>query len=142
MRPRIQEIVVDCADPESLAEFWGTLLEAPWVVRDPAWATVGAEPVLLAFQRVPEPKSSPKNRLHLDVAVPDAASAISHAVGLGAHELGAGEIGSDGDGYVVMADPEDNEFCFVVDTRGAWEGAVRQSLADAAARSDPSATSR
>ena len=37
MKPRIQEIVVDCADPGALAEFWGTLLEAPWVVRDPAW---------------------------------------------------------------------------------------------------------
>lgn len=142
MKPRIQEIVVDCADPEALAEFWGTLLEAPWAVRDPDWAMVGADPVLLAFQRVPEPKSSPKNRLHLDVAVPDAASAIAKAVGLGARELGSGELDADGDGYVVMADPEDNEFCFVVDTGGAWEGAARQALADASARRGTGATPR
>ena len=142
MKPRIQEIVVDCADPESLAEFWGTLLEASWVVRDPAWATVGADPVLLAFQRVPEPKSSPKNRLHLDVAVSDAASAISRAVGLGARELGTGELDDDGDGYVVMADPEDNEFCFVVDAGGAWEDATRRALADAAASRATGTTSR
>ena len=52
------------------------------------------------------------------------------------------EIGSDGDGYVVMADPEDNEFCFVVDASGAWEGAARQALADAAARRATGTTSR
>ena len=67
MRPHLQEIVVDCAEPAALAEFWGDLLESRWAVRDESWAMVDAVPLLLAFQRVPEPKSSPKNRLHLDL---------------------------------------------------------------------------
>ena len=59
MRPRLQEIVVDCADPAALAQFWG------------------------------------------DVS---------------------------GDGHVVLADPEDNEFCFVIDNGGAWTASIRAAL--------------
>ena len=41
-----------------------------------------------------------------------------------------------------MADPEDNELCFVVHASGAWEGAARQALADAAASRATGTTSR
>ncbi|CAN5420037.1 hypothetical protein BH11ACT1_BH11ACT1_22640 [soil metagenome] len=61
MRPHLQEIVVDCAEPAALAEFWGDVLESRWAVRDESWAMVDAAPLLVAFQRVPEPKSSPKH---------------------------------------------------------------------------------
>jgi len=125
---RIQEVVVDCADPTALARFWGAVLQARWALRDESWAVVDADPLLLAFQRVPEPKSSPKNRLHLDVQVPDAASAVERAVGLGARVIRDPELGPTGDGYVVLADPEDNEFCFVVDNSGEWTGVTRAAL--------------
>src|SRR5450756_999355 len=100
---RIQEVVVDCADPAALARFWGAVLQARWARRDESWAVVDAEPVLLAFQRVREPKSSPKNRLHLDIQVPDAAAAVDRALGLGARVIRDPELGADGDGYVVLA---------------------------------------
>jgi len=125
---RIQEVVVDCADPTALARFWGAVLQARWALRDESWAVVDADPLLLAFQRVPEPKSSPKNRLHLDVQVPDAASAVERAVGLGARVIRDPELGPTGDGYVVLADPEDNEFCFVVDNSGEWTGVTWAAL--------------
>jgi predicted enzyme related to lactoylglutathione lyase len=125
---RIQEVVVDCADPTALAKFWGSVLEVRWALRDESWAVVDAEPVLLAFQRVPEPKSSPKNRLHLDIQVPDAAAAVERAVGLGAQVIRDPELGADGDGYVVLADPEGNEFCFVVDESGEWLSGARAAL--------------
>lgn len=128
MNVRIQEVVVDCADPTALARFWGAVLQARWALRDESWAVVDADPLLLAFQRVPEPKSSPKNRLHLDVQVPDAASAVERAVGLGARVIRDPELGPTGDGYVVLADPEDNEFCFVVDNSGEWTGVTRAAL--------------
>ncbi|HEY5518126.1 MAG TPA: VOC family protein [Cellulomonas sp.] len=128
MRPRLQEIVVDCADPAALAQFWGDVLEARWAARDASWAMVDAAPLLLAFQRVPEPKSSPKNRLHLDVQVADAAAAVAHATARGARVLREPEVGADGDGYVVLADPEDNEFCFVIDNGGAWTASIRAAL--------------
>ncbi len=134
MRPVIQEVVVDCADPAAQAEFWGALLGVRQVVRDPSWAVVDATPVLLAFQAVPEPKSSPKNRLHLDVQVDDAHAAVEQAVALGAQRLRS-ELSAAGDGYVVLLDPEENEFCFVVDTGGEWVGATRAAL-DAAPAPD------
>jgi predicted enzyme related to lactoylglutathione lyase len=136
MRPRLQELVIDCADPAALARFWGDVLEARWTVRDASWAMVDAEPLMLAFQRVPEPKSSPKNRLHLDVQVADAATAVAHATALGARLLRDPELGPSGDGYVVLADPEGNEFCFVIDNDGAWTAGARAEL-DAAPEPTP-----
>jgi predicted enzyme related to lactoylglutathione lyase len=128
MNVRIQEVVVDCAEPTALARFWGAVLEARWALRDESWAVVDAEPLLLAFQRVPEPKSSPKNRLHLDIQVPDAAAAVERAVALGARVIRDPELGPTGDGYVVLADPEDDEFRFVVYNSGEWTGVTRAAL--------------
>ncbi len=138
MRPTVQEVVVDCADPAALASFWGAMLEVRWALMDPTWAVVDAAP-LLGFQQVPEPKSSPKNRLHLDVQVQDAEGAVERALGLGARRQGGGEIGPGGDGYVVMLDPEDNEFCFVVDNSGGWAASARAAL-DAAGPTEPNGT--
>jgi predicted enzyme related to lactoylglutathione lyase len=125
---RVQEVVIDCADPAALAAFWGAVLEARWVLQDESWAVVDGDPLLVAFQRVPEPKSSPKNRLHLDVEVADAAAAVARAVALGARVIREPELGPSGNGFVVLADPEDNEFCFVVDHGGEWMGKTRAAL--------------
>jgi predicted enzyme related to lactoylglutathione lyase len=128
MRAHLQEIVVDCADPAALARFWGDVLESRWAVRDDSWAMVDADPALLAFQRVPERKPVPKNRLHLDVQVADAAAAVAHATAIGARVLREPELGATGDGYVVLADPEGNEFCFVIDNDGDWTESIRAAL--------------
>lgn len=66
------EVVIDCANPRGLAEFWRSVLggeiyaaseKSYWV------ALVGANSIRrLAFQRVPEDKTV-KNRVHLDIAV-------------------------------------------------------------------------
>jgi predicted enzyme related to lactoylglutathione lyase len=128
MDVRLQEVVIDCADPAGLAGFWAQVLEARWGLVDEGWAVVDAEPLLLGFQKVPEPKQSPKNRLHLDVRVPDAAAAVARAERLGAHRTGPAELDGDGNGYVVLQDPEGNEFCFVVDNGGRWDAANRAAL--------------
>jgi hypothetical protein len=57
---------------------------------------VDAEPVLVCLQGVPEPKPSPKNRLHLDIQVPDAAAAVSHAERLGALPTGSSALDTAG----------------------------------------------
>lgn len=59
---------------------------------------------------MPEPKSG-KNRVHLDVRVGADASAakIEQLTRLDAAVIGKGEQG--GHGWVVLSDPEGNEFC-------------------------------
>jgi hypothetical protein len=79
----------------------------------------GAGPRLY-FQRVPEPKTA-KNRMHLDLAVSGArgtpseearrsiAAAVERAAAAGATRLR--EIDEGGEHWVVLQDPEGNEFC-------------------------------
>lgn len=127
MRVRIQEIMIDCHDPATLARFWGGLMHSRHGSVNDALAVVEAEPVRLTFQRVPEGKQV-KNRLHLDVQVTDADAAVARAVDLGAQPTGLREIDESGDGFVVMSDPEGNEFCFVVDHAGGWDRLLSDAL--------------
>ncbi|GLX96622.1 VOC family protein [Herbidospora sp. NBRC 101105] len=113
---RPAQLVVDCADPASLAVFWGRLLGTPPVHRDPSWSYVDGV-VRIAFQRVPEPKTG-KNRAHLDVEVADVAVAAATAVAWGARE--SGPLRTDAQGsFQVMRDPEGNEFCLVSNDHSA-----------------------
>ena len=50
-----------------------------------------------------------KNRMHLDLRPDDQAAEISRLEGLGARRVEIGQTGAEG--WVVMADPEGNEFC-------------------------------
>jgi len=71
----------------------------------------------LYFQRVPESKAG-KNRVHLDVVASDrrhwsdVQAAADHATGLGGTILRVSQ--SQDDRFIVLADPEGNEFCIVV----------------------------
>jgi glyoxalase superfamily protein len=108
-------------------ESWDAALDAwgvPEAERDSRSAALpppGERGPRLFFQRVPEPKTV-KNRVHLDVrAAPgltgdDRMAALGQEAGrlvaLGASLLGRTE--PDGrleDGFIVMQDPEGNEFC-------------------------------
>jgi catechol 2,3-dioxygenase-like lactoylglutathione lyase family enzyme len=115
--------VLDCGDPETLADFWTAALglrrerfHPPYLcLVDPA----GRWPDLL-LQRVPEPKSG-KNRMHLDIQVVDAAAAaqeVRRLSGLGAAVLVEPH---DDDGYLttVLADPQGNEFCVIAPPAGS-----------------------
>ena len=106
-------MVLDCADPERLANFWGEALHyryggfvEPYAVLHPPEGS--GQPELL-LQRVPEPKAG-KNRMHLDVRVDDIEAEVVRLEGLGARRL-AGETEEYGFRWVVLADPEGNELC-------------------------------
>jgi len=112
--------VLDCADPDRLAEFWAAALgyqrgglHEPYVVLKPQ---DGDAPELL-LQRVPEPKVA-KNRMHLDMRIVDLGAEVARLEGLGARRLGD-EIEEDGFRWFVMADPEGNEFCLCQEPPGA-----------------------
>ena len=111
MASRIHTVTVDCADPARLAEFWAAALG--WSAgRDDggeeAWAEPadGAAPPLL-FVRVPEEKAG-KNRIHLDLAPDDQEAEVRRLEGLGATRV---DVGQRDVSWVVLADPEGNEFC-------------------------------
>ena len=67
----------------------------------------------LLFELVPEPKTG-KNRLHLDFRPADQDAEVQRLLGLGATraDIGQGDVS-----WVVLADPEGNEFC-VLSGRG------------------------
>lgn len=112
MRIHLHQIVVDCRDPRALARFWARLLGGTPVDRARGWSHVDAPGTArLSFQPVPEGKTT-KNRLHLDLAVDDLASATAHALALGATST-APPTTDDQGSFQTLRDPEGNEFCLV-----------------------------
>jgi catechol 2,3-dioxygenase-like lactoylglutathione lyase family enzyme len=111
MAARLTEIVVDCADAERLAAFWCAVLGWDVVDRDEGSVEIGGPagwPTLL-FEPVPDPKVV-KNRIHLDVNPTDRdhAQEVERILALGARHV---DIGQGDVRWVVLADPEGNEFC-------------------------------
>ncbi|MET8680333.1 VOC family protein [Streptomyces sp. NPDC004647] len=112
----VRHITFDARDPYAQAQFWSAL--TGWLLED---SDPGDDAVLLEsgqsgvpgllFLRVPEDKTV-KNRIHLDIQPPtDTRDAeVGRLAGLGA-EVVADHRTDDGLGWVVMADPEGNEFC-------------------------------
>jgi catechol 2,3-dioxygenase-like lactoylglutathione lyase family enzyme len=101
---RLHGIVVDSADPEAQARWWGEALGATLDDNDGRgfWTLLGATPdpvMTMDFVPVPEPKTL-KNRIHWDVY-----GTVEEFAARGATRLW------DTRGWVVMADPEGNEFC-------------------------------
>ena len=123
---RVTTAVFDCRDPYRLARFWADALgyvpelgEDDWpALREEgeagelAWVKLLGPPggVPVAFQRVPEPKVV-KNRLHLDLAAEAEEAEARRLEALGATLLRRFE--EEDDVFVVLADPEGNEFCVV-----------------------------
>ena len=113
---RIENISIDSTSPAETAQFWAEVLG--WVIveddddeialQPPAGSPeAGVVPDIL-FLRVPEDKVA-KNRLHLDLRPDNQAAEVARLEALGATRV---DIGQGGDvTWVVMADPEGNEFC-------------------------------
>jgi predicted enzyme related to lactoylglutathione lyase len=106
-------LVLDCEDPGRLAEFWAPALD--YVNLGSAGAYVALFPngrpgPKLLLQRVDEPKAV-KNRMHLDIEVSDIETEAGRLVGLGAMRVSEGPCSEHGSTWILMADPEGNEFC-------------------------------
>lgn len=140
MAPRIQ-VVIDCADPGGLAPFWAEVLgyvEQPppegfatwqdWArdhdIPEEDWNKAGSvvdpdgKGPRFYFQQVPEGKVV-KNRVHVDVSVGEGLSGVERRAkveeeGARVESLGGGRVRTfdeRGEFWIVMTDPEDNEFC-------------------------------
>jgi hypothetical protein len=147
MPTRLVHLVVDANDPAGLARFWSGLLG--WEIADESQEEVDVWPdgyaypdpvaLPLVFVPVPEPKTT-RNRVHLDLASTSAANQaelVSRARDLGGRpaDIGQGDVP-----WVVMADPEGNEFC-VLEPRDVYRdtGPVAAVVTDCA---DPAALAR
>ena len=113
---RIQCVVVDADDCELLARFWSQTLDwritykssNEWCIEPPEGSpAVDVAPDIL-FVKVPNRKTA-KNRLHFDLRPKDQAAQVQRLLDLGARRVNIGQ--TDEVSWVVMADPEGNEFC-------------------------------
>jgi catechol 2,3-dioxygenase-like lactoylglutathione lyase family enzyme len=105
-----EQVIVASADPGGLGRWWLTALE--WVVvnDDPEAFEIRPAPERLPgllFVRVPERKTV-KNRLHLAFRPDDQDAAVARLLDLGATRA---DIGQGEPSWVVLRDPEGNEFC-------------------------------
>jgi predicted enzyme related to lactoylglutathione lyase len=109
---RLEEIVIDCVEPRALATFWCSFTGYEIRHAFDDWVSIGAPDgtVIIGFQRVPDAKAG-KNRLHLDFAADDEDATALEIEALGATRLWVGD--DPNDPFVVLADPEGNEFCVV-----------------------------
>ena len=106
-------LVLDSRDPEALAPFWAAALGyivAGSVENYVMLVPDGREGPKLLLQRVPEHKGA-KNRMHLDIEVADIDGLAARLEGLGGTRLNADAHAEHGCRWIVMADPEGNEFC-------------------------------
>src|SRR5262245_38266942 len=118
MACRFSELIIDSADPGRLSRFWTAVLGWEPTGRYAPDAVELAGPTnsgpTLLFLPVPERKTV-KNRLHIDVNPVgcDQDQEVERLIALGARRI---DIGQGERSWVVLADPEGNEFC-VLSTR-------------------------
>jgi|SRR5438094_520426 len=108
------ELVIDAHDPARLADFWTTVLGWDRIAEEDREIEIGApggqKPTLL-FVPVDDPRTV-KNRVHIDVSPMgcDQATELERLLGLGARRV---DIGQGEQTWIVLADPEGNEFCLL-----------------------------
>jgi predicted enzyme related to lactoylglutathione lyase len=109
-----EQIVVDAEDPPRLARWWAEALGYVIVDEKPDEVEIRRTPDTfpgLLFTTVPDAKTV-KNRLHIDLRPDDQEAEVERLVDMGARPA---DIGQGSVGWVVLADPEGNEFCVLVD---------------------------
>jgi len=127
MSLRWYSVVIDCHDVGAQARWWAGVLDWRIIfeaddevaiapkhvteesVRAAPWEQVGPG---LVFVPVPEGKTV-KNRLHIDLAPhldDDQATMVESLIAMGATRVDVGQDEGEAT-WVVLADPEGNEFC-------------------------------
>ncbi|UNB55941.1 VOC family protein [Mycolicibacterium sp. YH-1] len=117
---RLRSMVVDCKNPEALAQFYASLVGGELDVSDANW-TVLTTPhgTRLAFQLSPEhqpprfPDPAGSQQFHLDIQVDDVDTAERDVLAVGATRVP--DVGNEGpgDAFRVYRDPAGHTFCLV-----------------------------
>jgi predicted enzyme related to lactoylglutathione lyase len=115
MPVRLHHIVIDAHDLPRLARFWAQALGWKILSERENEIVIGTDdnaPVGICFMPVTDPKTV-KNRVHLDLtsSAADRDQEIGRLLALGARRVDVGQTGAES--WIVLADPEGNEFCVV-----------------------------
>jgi catechol 2,3-dioxygenase-like lactoylglutathione lyase family enzyme len=119
MACRITELVIDCADPQRLADFWCEVLgyvELGWEGDDleigPPGTGFGGPLPTLVFNRTTTPRRG-KLPLHFDLNPTDSDqdAELERLLAAGARKIDVGQPATAS--WEVLADPEGNEFCLL-----------------------------
>lgn len=108
-----EQIVIDSADPFTLGRWWAEAL---------GWVIVDENDTEIEIRQTPDrlpgiivgidrEEKVLKNRLHLDLRPDDQAAEVARLLDLGARRVDVGQTGDES--WVVLADPEGNEFCIL-----------------------------
>jgi len=116
---KIQCITIDCRDPIALAQFWARALgwkvgagatdTEAYIEKNLGAANVDGYPDLL-FIKTPDAKIS-KNRVHVDLRPENQLEEVRRLEEIGATQIEIGQSDDSDTTWIVMADPEGNEFC-------------------------------
>jgi catechol 2,3-dioxygenase-like lactoylglutathione lyase family enzyme len=118
MACRISELVIDCRDPQRLAEFWCAVLgytvldvEDGAIEIGPPDGFGGLQPTLI-LSPTTDPRTG-KLPLHIDVSPTDRDqdAELDRLLALGARPVDIGQTGEES--WHCLADPEGNEFCLL-----------------------------
>jgi hypothetical protein len=111
MSLRLWTIAVDAANPHDLGHWWADILHWKVFYEDDNEVVISTPDERfpgIVFVPVPEEKAG-KNRVHLDLVPDDRDAEVSRLERLGARRVDIGQTGEET--WVVLADPEGNEFC-------------------------------
>jgi predicted enzyme related to lactoylglutathione lyase len=110
MAIRLGSTVINCADIDLMSTFWCQALGLVASSADPAddFRVLHGEGVSLSLQLAQSPVSA-RDQMHLDLYSSDQAADVERLVVLGAKFVRHNRDPEDD--YVVMTDPEGNEFC-------------------------------
>ena len=112
MGSSVYSVTIDCANPDALASFWAQVLDYDRTFDEPDEVVIeprGGSGDAFLFIKVPDDKKV-KNRIHLDLNPTDQAAEVERVKALGATEV---DVGQGDVTWVVLADPEGNEFCIL-----------------------------
>jgi predicted enzyme related to lactoylglutathione lyase len=143
---RLTSVVIDAADSSALANWWSEAIGWPVtfvapneVVVEPAGNGQSYDVPALVFGVGDDPKTT-KNRVHLDLAsdsLDHQADLVERLVRSGAAHV---DVGQSDVPWIVLADPEGNEFCVLEPReRHIGRGPIASIVVDAA---DPAAVAR
>jgi len=105
-------LVLDCHDPEASASFWADALGYVIVGDVENYVLLvpdGRPGPKLLLQRIPERKAG-KNRMHVDIEVLDIKAVADRLEQQGARRNSAHAQAEHGSRWILMVDPEGNEF--------------------------------